>query len=69
MLRIIRPKGKAKLLWLQNPSEINGDNLNKVRREGSRYFRNEKGEHLKGKINLYALDFRHVGKARRPEFI
>jgi hypothetical protein len=36
---------------LQDPSEINGDNLNNVRREASRYFRNKKREHLKDKIN------------------
>jgi hypothetical protein len=39
---------------LQDPSEINGDNLNKVRREASRHFRNKKGEYLKDKINELA---------------
>jgi hypothetical protein len=38
------------LQWLQNPSEINKDNLNNVRREASRYFRNTKKEYLKDKI-------------------
>jgi hypothetical protein len=38
------------LQWLQDPSEINGDNLNNVRREASRYFRNKKTEYLKDKI-------------------
>jgi hypothetical protein len=33
---------QAKLQWLRDPSEINGDNLNKVRREASRHFRNKK---------------------------
>jgi hypothetical protein len=33
---------QAKLQWLQDPSEINGDNLNNERRESSRYFRNKK---------------------------
>jgi hypothetical protein len=42
---------QAKLQWLQDPSEINGDNLNIVRRETSRHFRNKKREYLKGKIN------------------
>jgi hypothetical protein len=42
---------QAKLRWLQDPSEINGANLNNVRRETSRHFRNKKGEYLKGKIN------------------
>jgi hypothetical protein len=30
---------------------MNGDNLNSVRREASRYFRNKKREYLKDKIN------------------
>jgi hypothetical protein len=34
---------------LQNPSQINGDNLKNLRCETSRTFRNEK--YLKGKIN------------------
>jgi hypothetical protein len=42
MIKINRSKEKAKLQWLQDPSEINGDNLNNVRREASRYFRNKK---------------------------
>jgi hypothetical protein len=37
--------------WLQNPSQIYGDNLNNVRREISRTFGNEKREYLKEKIN------------------
>jgi hypothetical protein len=36
---------------LQNPNQTNGDNLQNVRRETSRTFRNKKREHLKGKIN------------------
>jgi hypothetical protein len=36
---------------LQDPSEINGDNLNNGRREASRHFRNKKREYLKDKIN------------------
>jgi hypothetical protein len=39
------------LKWLQDPSEINGDNLNNVKREDCRYFRNKKREYLKDKIN------------------
>jgi hypothetical protein len=37
-----------------NPSEINGDNLNNVRHEVSRYFRTKKREYLKDKINEVA---------------
>jgi hypothetical protein len=36
---------------LQNPNQSNGDNLNNVRCEGSRHFRNKKKEYLKAKIN------------------
>jgi hypothetical protein len=42
---------QAKLQWLHDPSEINGDNLNNVRREASRHFRTKKREYLKDKIN------------------
>jgi hypothetical protein len=44
------------LQWLYNPSEINGDNLNNVRREASRRFRNKKREYLKDKINELATN-------------
>jgi hypothetical protein len=33
---------QTKLQWLQNPIERNGDNVNNVRCEASRYFRNKK---------------------------
>jgi hypothetical protein len=41
---------------LQDPSEINGDNLNNVRLEASRHFRNKKKEYLKDKINELAVN-------------
>jgi hypothetical protein len=47
---------QAKLQWLQYPSEINGDNLNNVRREASIYFRNKKREYLKDKITELAMN-------------
>jgi hypothetical protein len=37
--------------WVQNPNQSNVDNLNNVRREASRHFRNKKKEYLKAKIN------------------
>jgi hypothetical protein len=36
---------------LQNPNQINGDNIQNIRHETCRTFRNKKREHLKGKIN------------------
>jgi hypothetical protein len=38
------------LQWLQDPSEINGDNLNNIRCAASRHFSNKKREYLKGRI-------------------
>jgi hypothetical protein len=46
-------EGCTKLL---DPSEINGDNLNNVRHEESRYLRNKMREYLKGKINELATN-------------
>jgi hypothetical protein len=41
---------QTKLQCLQDPTEINGDNLNNPRRETSRHFRNKKRQYLKDKI-------------------
>jgi hypothetical protein len=41
--KLLDQRKRAKLQWLQDPSEINGDNLNNVRHEASRYFKNKKG--------------------------
>jgi hypothetical protein len=49
--KLLVQRKEAKLQWLQVPSEINGDNLNNLRCEASRYFRNKKREYLKDKIN------------------
>ena len=37
--------------WLQDPNKHNVDNLNIVRHEACRHFRNKEKEHLKDKIN------------------
>jgi hypothetical protein len=47
---LLDQRKQVKLQWLQNSSEINGDNLRIVRREASRYFRNKKREYLKDRI-------------------
>jgi hypothetical protein len=47
---------QAKLEWLQEPSEINGDNLDNLRREASKHFRNKKREYLKDKMNVLATN-------------
>jgi hypothetical protein len=40
--KLLDQRKEAKLQWLQDPGEINSDNLDNVRREASRYFRNKK---------------------------
>jgi hypothetical protein len=42
---------QAKLQWLQNSSQMNGDNLQNLRRETRRTFKKKKREYLKGIIN------------------
>jgi hypothetical protein len=43
-------KKKVKMHWLQHPDQSNLDNLNNIRREGSRHFRNKKKQCLKSKL-------------------
>jgi hypothetical protein len=44
------------LQWSQDPSEINGDVLNSIRREASRHFRNKRRKYLEDKINDLATN-------------
>jgi len=41
---------RAKMQWIQDPSQSNVDNLNNVRCEVSRHFRNKKKAYLRAKI-------------------
>jgi len=38
--------------WLQDPNQSNVDNLNNVRREASRHFRNKRKEYMKANLEL-----------------
>jgi hypothetical protein len=49
--KLLDQRKQAKLKRLQDPSEINGDNLNNIRHETIWYFRNIKTEYLKDKID------------------
>jgi uncharacterized protein YaaR (DUF327 family) len=49
--KLLDQRKQAKLQWLQDPNEINGNNLNNVRQEANRYFMNKMREYLKDKIN------------------
>jgi hypothetical protein len=52
------------LQWLQDPSEINGDNLNNVRHAVGRHFRNRKRKYLKDKINDLATNSKNKNQHR-----
>jgi hypothetical protein len=51
--KLLDQKKQVKLQWLQDPSEINGDNLNNVRRETSTFQELKKG---KNRINYIAMN-------------
>jgi hypothetical protein len=52
--KLLEQRKQAKLQRFQYSSKINGDNLNNIRREANRNFRNKKREYLKDKINEVA---------------
>jgi hypothetical protein len=49
--KLVDRRKQAKLQWLQDPSEVNEDDVSDVRQKASRHFRNKKREHLKDKIH------------------
>jgi hypothetical protein len=53
---LVDQRKQTKLQWLQDPSEINTDNLSNIRREVSRHFKNKKREYLKDKIDELATN-------------
>jgi hypothetical protein len=54
--KLLDQRQQAKLQWLQDPSQINGDTLNNVRLESGRHFSNKNKEYLKNKINELATN-------------
>ena len=49
-LRFLEQTTQAKMQWVQDPSQSSVGNLNNIRREASRHFRNKKKAYLKAKI-------------------
>ena len=49
-LGFLDQRKRAKMQWVQDPSQSNVDILNNVRRDVSRHFRNKKKAHLRAKI-------------------
>jgi hypothetical protein len=54
--KLLHQRKQVKLQSLQDPIEINGVNLNIIRRETSRNFRNRKRQYLKDKIDELATN-------------
>jgi hypothetical protein len=52
------------LQWLQDPSEINADNLNNIRRETSRHFSNKRREYMKDRM-IKSRKMRWAGNVAR----
>jgi hypothetical protein len=48
---LIDQRKQAKMQLIQDPNENNVDNLNKVRRDASKHFRNKKRAYLNAKID------------------
>ena len=49
-LGFLDERKRAKMQWIQDPSQRNVDNLHSVKREVSRHFRNKKKAYLRAKI-------------------
>jgi hypothetical protein len=54
--KLLDQKKRARFQWLQDPNQMSGNNLNNIRSEVSRHFRNSKREYLKDKINELATN-------------
>jgi hypothetical protein len=54
--KLLDQRKQAKLQLLQVSSEINGDNLNNIRYETSRHFRNKNRQYLKKKTDELAMN-------------
>jgi hypothetical protein len=52
--KLLDHRKQDKLQWLQNSREINGDNVNNVRCEANRHFRNKRRKYLEDKIKELA---------------
>jgi ribosomal protein S17E len=54
--KLLDQRKQVNMQWLQDPSEINGNNLNDTKREASKHFRNKIKEYLTDKINKLATN-------------
>jgi hypothetical protein len=54
--KLLDQRKQVKLQRLQDSREINGDNLNNVRRQASMHFQNKRKEYLKDETNEFAIN-------------
>jgi hypothetical protein len=54
--KLLVQREQDKLQWLPDPSNINGDNLNNIRRKTSRHFTNKQRKYLKENIDELATN-------------
>jgi hypothetical protein len=54
--KLLDQRIRAKLKWLLDPGQTNGNNLNNITCEARRHFRNKKMEYLEDKINELATN-------------
>jgi hypothetical protein len=57
-LVILDQRKQTKMQWIKDPSQSNVDNLNNVRRDASRHFRNKKRHILNLKLRNWKLTVR-----------
>ena len=57
-LGFLDQRNQAKMQWLQDPDHFNVHNINNVRCEANRHFRNKKKEYLKAKLRKLKLTVR-----------
>jgi len=58
-LQLLNQRKQDKMQWLQDPNQSNVDNLNNVRCEASRHFRNKKKEYLQAKTDYLDTNSKH----------
>jgi len=60
-LDFLDQRKQAKMQWIQDPSQSNVDNLNNVRREVIRHFRNKKKAYMRAKIEELTVRSKTLG--------
>jgi hypothetical protein len=60
--KLLDQRKQATLQSLNDPSEINVENLKNIRREASKHFKNKKGEYLRDKLIKLAINSKNKNR-------